>query len=467
MTRAFIAMPFAQNFHPVYIAIREACERLGITSIRIDEVWAREDIYKQIEEEILKSDFLIADFTGDRMLEVANPNVVHEATFARVNKKYLVLIAQDHKCLPFDWRTRPAVIYQQTEEGLGYLKERLILSIQALMKKEDFGREMVNQLPYPTMPLPLPAPYPMPFATGNPAYTSLPVSPASEATPGHAMENLIRAREGHQMPIVLETGVSLPSGFKQDGDCVQAEIDGSAMAWIRKVKFLMGGAEEEDQKPVHEVNLSDFLIDIYPVTNAQYNKFMEAGGYNQQMYWTAQGWGWRRRYNIERPAFMDDPTLNMADNPVVGVSWYEAMAYAAWANKHLPTEAQWEYASRGEDERHYPWGNQKPGKKLANYAGSAKEASTTPCGKFTAGVSPCGCYDMAGNVWEWCYDWYEENYYHEASLWNPAGPKEGKEKTCRGGSWKYGADALKAFYRFNGKTTLRDKSYGFRCARIL
>ena len=228
----------------------------------------------------------------------------------------------------------------------------------------------------------------------------------------------------------------------------------------------MGGEEDDEQGPVHEVTLSDYLMDLYPVTNDRYAKFIQAGGYSQQTYWTSQGWNWQRRYNITRPAFWEDPNLNAPRQPVVGVSWYESAAYAAWAGKHLPTEAQWEYAARGKDQRHYPWGNKKPTKKLANYRTKNGAPALLEVGECKEGVSVQGCYAMAGGVWEWCYDWFGENYYAASLPCNPAGPMEGKERSCRGGAWTYEVDTLKTYYRFNGKPTLRDKGYGFRCARF-
>mgnify|MGYP000883481594 FL=1 len=135
-------------------------------------------------------------------------------------------------------------------------------------------------------------------------------------------------------------------------------------------------------------------------------------------------------------------------------------------SKHLPTEAQWEYAARGQDGREYPWGNKKPKKSLANYRAKAT-GKLTECGDFPEGVSPFKCYDMAGNAWEWCYDWYNESYYSQSPQCNPAGAKKGREKVCRGGAWTYDIDSLKTFYRFYGEATLRDKGYGFRCALYL
>ncbi len=456
MPRAFIAMPFAQTFFPVYKAMRSACEQLGITTIRIDEVWAREDIYQQIEEEILKADFIIVDFTGDQVMEIPNPNVVHEAAFARTHKKYVLLMTQDHKSLPFDWRTRPALIYQSTEEGLIYLKERLVMTIQALLKREDFGKDTTPRAPVPAQPQAMNMFQTMAANPGQPAYPAM----AFESNPAAVMQNLLLAREGQVPPITASN--TLPAGFRQQDGKVVCDYDISEMVIINAGTFAMGGEEDSDQKPIHEVYLSTYLMDVYPVANSQYAKFIEAGGYRYQGYWAAEGWAWRCQHRIEAPAAWDTAKGRL-ELPVVGVSWYEAFAYATWCGKHLPSEAEWEYAARGNDRRVYPWGNEPPSKELANYKGR----SPTPCGQYKEGVSPAGCHDMAGNVWEWCFDGYQEAYYQKSSRCNPLSTGDAKEKVCRGGAWTYDADTLKTFYRFCGKAMLRDRGYGFRCARIL
>lgn len=451
--QAFIAMPFDQKFHSVYKAIRAACESLDIKVIRIDEVWAREDIYKQIEEEILKSDFIITDFTGDRVLEISNPNVVHEAAFARTKKKYLILMAQDHKCLPFDWRTRPAIIYQPTVEGLNYLEERLTIGIQALMEKEDFGCdnqhiEMQNNLYQQQM-------QPMNYSIQTPQTAYVPPNTLGQA------ETLLLSKQGQ--PITLNTNHSsrLPKGFAKKKNKIICRIDNSEMMHIPSTSFTMGYEEEELE---HNVILSEYLIDKYPVTNQQFSKFIESGGYQYQGFWTHEGWKWRIKDNITEPDLWGDlsPTL-----PVVGVCWYEAMAYASWVGKHLPSEAQWELAAKGTDQRQFPWGNELPSMEKANYRSQYKKL--TEIQLFDNAASYYDCVDMAGNSWEWCYDWYDDDYYEQSIVDNPLGPikSEDEEKVCRGGAWTYDIDTLKVYHRFFGLVTLRDKSSGFRCARIL
>jgi len=138
------------------------------------------------------------------------------------------------------------------------------------------------------------------------------------------------------------------------------------------------------------VNLDGYWIYKYEVTVAQYRKFCNETGSNMP---EAPSWGWQD------------------DHPIVHVSWDNATAYTQWAGVRLPTEAQWEKAARGTDGRAYPWGNEWDATKCANSVGQ-RLSSTKPIGSYPSDTSPYGALDMAGNVWEWCADWYDGNYYN-------------------------------------------------------
>ncbi len=182
---------------------------------------------------------------------------------------------------------------------------------------------------------------------------------------------------------------------------------------------------EERNRPLRQVTLPyTYRVGRYPVTNAEYRRFVEAGGYQQQQWWTANGWAYlqpgSRRWDesnetrITLPRYWDNAERNQPTQPVVGVSWYEAVAYCAWLTAQgqtagwlangdvirLPTSLEWERAARGIDQRRYPWGNEPPDTERANFKDTGI-GRPTPVGCFPAGAADCGALDLAGNVMEW------------------------------------------------------------------
>jgi formylglycine-generating enzyme required for sulfatase activity len=185
--------------------------------------------------------------------------------------------------------------------------------------------------------------------------------------------------------------------------------DGALMVRVPAGSFLMGLADgdflaEDHEKPQRQVFLSAFWIDLYPVTNGRYRRFLESGGYDDAEWWTAEGWAWKARRRVREPRTWGEAGWDGHDQPVAGVSWYEADAYARWAGRRLPTDAEWEKAARGTDGRRFPWGDDWPVATLANFDNLV--GRTTPVGLYPDGVSPYGCHDMAGNVNNWVSDWY-------------------------------------------------------------
>jgi formylglycine-generating enzyme required for sulfatase activity len=198
----------------------------------------------------------------------------------------------------------------------------------------------------------------------------------------------------------------------------------------------------------------DFWMDIHPVTNEAYRHFFEAGGYRNKQYWSEEGRSWKERNKIYGPVYWTNSKWNKPNYPVVGISFYEAEAYAAWAGKRLPTEQEWEKAARGTDGRVYPWGDIFD-KTLCNcsvgFFLTFLTNKPSPIKKYPRGASPYGCLDMAGNVWEWCASWYNEKKTF---------------RVLRGGSWNCSdpenfrcadRDDLNPWYRVN--------DVGFRCAQ--
>ncbi|NCC35438.1 MAG: hypothetical protein EOM24_26010, partial [Chloroflexia bacterium] len=220
--------------------------------------------------------------------------------------------------------------------------------------------------------------------------------------------------------------------------------------------FLMGSSDvdplaNDNEKPQHILNLPDYWIGKTEVTNAQFRPFVEGDGYTNRAYWTETGWAWRQENNITRPAYWDDPTWNGDEQPVTGISWFEAVAYVRWLSEQtghefrLPTEAEWEKAARGTDGRIWPWGNTWDGAKLNS---NGIVGQTTPVGQYPDGTSPYGILDMAGNVWEWCATQYGKHYpYQQKDEWKEAYIEGNAVRVLRGGSWLHDQKFVRASYR--------------------
>jgi formylglycine-generating enzyme required for sulfatase activity len=266
---------------------------------------------------------------------------------------------------------------------------------------------------------------------------------------------------------------------------VEAPPTDSLMVLIPSGEFTMGsvsGEGDDNERPQHRVNVSAFYIDRYEVTNAQFRRFIEAGGYTDRNNWSDEGWRWRR--NVTEPEYWSDGNPNFGEvypqYPVVGVSWYEAEAYARWAGKRLPTEAEWEKAARGTDGRMYPWGNEEPTCERAVFRGCGTgpwemsfgrlRFACRAVGSCAAGRSPYGVEDMAGNVWEWVADWKDNKYYSKSPVADPPGPTTGRYRVVRGGAWNLATNNLGSARRgnyYNSYPKYRDLFIGFRCARSL
>lgn len=225
------------------------------------------------------------------------------------------------------------------------------------------------------------------------------------------------------------------------------------MVFIQGSTFLMGADNEmPSEAPVHQVEVKSFWMDAREVTVAEFAKFVEATGYRTE----AEQFGWSGVFNIRKGEWEktvgadwrhpEGPrSRGQQDEPVCQVSWNDAAAYAKWAGKRLPTEAEWEYAARGGlVGKRYAWGDElRPGgKPVANWwqghfperdTGEDGYAGRAPVGKFLP--NGYGLFDMAGNVWEWCADWFDEDFYARSPGANPSGPAAGTERVLRGGSW--------------------------------
>jgi serine/threonine protein kinase len=248
---------------------------------------------------------------------------------------------------------------------------------------------------------------------------------------------------------LAETPASPPRRQTETLPPVLKADNGPEMILVPAGGFQMGRAKRS-------VYLDAFYMDATPVTNADFLRFVEVTGYHP----TDEGAG---RFLSHLP-HRRIPKGKEA-NPVVYVSWTDACAYATWAGKRLPTEAEWEKAARGTDGRKYPWGRSEPGPRKANY-GKAR-GDTLPVGSFPEGASPYGILDMAGNVWEWCNEYDDPDFYADGPAHNPSNTRGGAKArlVMRGGSYMYGTRALRTYSRTSFEGHYRFGDGGFRCAR--
>lgn len=225
------------------------------------------------------------------------------------------------------------------------------------------------------------------------------------------------------------------------GEAERLGKDNAEMVYIPAGTFTMGdthGDGGSDEKPVHRVLVDAFWIDRTEVTNAQFARFVGAGGYAPRGDWRAE--------------FI----AGKDQHPVVNVTWHDAVAYCTWADKRLPTEAEWEYAARGLDERKYPWGN--------NFESSRGQfpARTASVGSYPSGASPFGVLDLAGNVWEWTSSLYKP--YPYSSTDGREDPNVSGQRVVRGGSWNDFPMFLRSTFRLKDDPMIVHGYFGFRCA---
>lgn len=222
----------------------------------------------------------------------------------------------------------------------------------------------------------------------------------------------------------------------------------------------------DNERPVQWMDLPSYWIDKYPVTCGQYRQFMQAGGYQDQRWWSIEGWQWVQTQLITQPLYWsNDPRHDR--HPVYGVSWYEAEAYAKFVGKRLPTEAEWEKAASwhpiAQHRMTYPWGNDRPTAHHCNH--NHLIGQTTSVDAYPQGQSAYGCYDLLGNVWEWTSSWFTgyanfEPYpyrgYSQAYF-------DDQHRVLRGGSWATRPWALRSAFRNWYYPQVREVFAGFRC----
>lgn len=316
-----------------------------------------------------------------------------------------------------------------------------------------------------------------------------------------------------------------------DSANVQADtVSHDGMVWIPGGTYMMGAQDQdgrEDEYPQHQVKVSGFWMDVTEVTNAQFKRFVDATGYVttaevapdwkvisqqlppgtpkphdsllvpaslvfvQQPRGAGLGdpsiwWSWKKGANWRHPQGTGSDLKGKDNHPVVHISYDDALAYCRWAGKRLPTEAEWEYAARGGQSAIYPWGNEpvEKGKPKANSWQGTFPSVNTAWDKFPGlapvksfAPNPFGLFDMAGNVWEWCADWYRDDYYASvnnqlsqdpigpATSYDPQEPTVPK-KVVRGGSFLCNDSYCKGYRVTSRMKTATDTGLehtGFRC----
>lgn len=285
----------------------------------------------------------------------------------------------------------------------------------------------------------------------------------------------------------------LPTGLRKLG-----ELYGMEFVYVPAGEFTMGSSEAqvdaalemcnarmdgcdrawfESEAPQQQVYLDGYWLGVTEITHEQYSAFVEAGGYEDSSLWTESGWQWRESTGATRPYCWGDSNSIQPDQPVVCVSWYEAVAYTRWLSRetsldvHLPTEAEWEKACRGTDGRTFPWGEEPPDGSRANYCdihcggdGMDENADdgyeiVAPVGSYPAGTSPYGAVDMAGNVFEWTAN-KPARYPYDAGDGRES-LEGGGSRMYRGGSWHGDERDLRCANRYLG-APLGSMEVGFR-----
>ncbi|MGV8125104.1 MAG: formylglycine-generating enzyme family protein [Candidatus Xenobiia bacterium LiM19] len=237
--------------------------------------------------------------------------------------------------------------------------------------------------------------------------------------------------------------------------------DGAVMRYIPAGSCVIGspdGEGDDDEHPRHTVQLGAYYIYTKEVTNGQFSNFIASAGYDAEGEW---------EYSA-KPGRESHPVLN--------VTWNDARAYCTWAGGQLPTEAQWEKAARGDNGFKYPWGdewkddlcNWRQGPPRPLMANIVDSRGTLPGGSFPEGKSPFGIMDMAGNVAEWCSDYYDEHYYSTSPQIDPRGPDGGEDRVIRGGSWAVADyDMMRCADRVRLSPIMRLNTLGFRVVKPL
>jgi formylglycine-generating enzyme required for sulfatase activity len=414
----FVLMPPSEEFAGVYQTVKGVWRGLGLRCLRSDEIFdTREIMCTDICQNIQRARFIVAEVTGK------NPNVFYELGMAHILGKPVILITQRLEDVPFDLRAMSHIYYGDDDgrASISKLKQNLSRMAEELLESKK-----------PILPLPI-------IASSNDLarFDQLP-------------ESIVWQRDGKEMVLVPAGEFLMGTNNEQLADLKRRY--GWDHEWMRR------------ETPQRRVHVKDFYIDKYLVTNAEWERFVDATDYVTEA--EIEGWGWvwgeEGLQQVEgadwrHPKGPGSTIEDQMDYPVVTVSWNDAAAYTDWAGKRLPTEAEWEKAARGTQGWVWPWGNEWD-KRKANTV-EAGPYALTPVGSYPAGASPYGCLDMAGNVWEWMTDWMKP-YPGSDYVDKDSGEKY---KVLRGGSWNGYGDVTRSAFRVRFDPSNRGIDIGFRC----
>jgi formylglycine-generating enzyme required for sulfatase activity len=294
------------------------------------------------------------------------------------------------------------------------------------------------------------------FAEKNPSQSS---APHIKLTPVLQSQRIERPQYDPNPETVFHIDTTVKQYHPKTEETKYVEPILTNMVVIKGGMFARGSDDgSRDEIPRHQIYLNSFALDIHPITNEQFARFLEVMGGEKDA--NNQDIIKLRESRIKRSAGKISIESGYAKHPVVGVTWYGAVAYAKWTGKRLPTEAEWEIAACGGiDLPTYP-----TGKNIEKNQANFFSADTTPVMSYAP--NPIGLYDIAGNVYEWCQDWYSYNYY-EISVQepdNPKGPLQGVYRVLRGGCWKSLKEDLRCAHRHRNNPGTFNRTYGFRCA---
>ena len=257
-----------------------------------------------------------------------------------------------------------------------------------------------------------------------------------------------------------DTSESVTGASEESDSITPHNIDGADLTFIPGATFQMGSyasdpLAEGNESPAHEVTLEDFYIYTHEVTNQMYETCITDGGCIELKV-------------LETGTTSHYGSQVFAEYPAVGVDWVMAREYCIWSGGRLPTEAEWELASRGPESFVYPWGKEDPTCDHVNMSGCSASPDTQPVGYYIMGNSPDGVWDMSGNVWEWVHDWYAEDYYAQSPAENPIGPLEPPDpenplRVIRGGGLYSNPVQMRSATRMGLNPYRTFTDVGFRC----